>query len=510
MRQLFSFTVGLTLVATAAPLPAQDKLDPAARAERIAPFIDEQTLIVQHADLTAILPGHVFDLLTQAMPQAEQQLAKPRQMSTALHRQLLENGVFNIFSIVSLADVPHDPPFVVVPLHRRAQGTGIKTVLESLGFESVEPFENALVAGSKRTLERLKQVKPQPRPELASAFDAVAGTAAQALLLPTADSRRVIEGMLPTLPAEIGGGPSTIITQGMLWVALGIDAAPEPSLTLVIQSQDAQAARALEEKLTQILQMTAQAEQVRAVLPKVDDLIRLLTPKADGDQLKLALNRENKGVAALLQAIAPPVQAARAAASRAQSVNNLKQIALAMHNYHDTYGRFPAATSYDAQGRPLLSWRVHILPFLEAGELYKEFRLDEPWDSEHNRKLIEKMPEVLRSPSAKPEPGRTTYLVPVGDGTLFDGPEGTQMREIVDGTSNTIMAVEVDVHHSVIWTKPEDLPFDSQQPERGLGGPQPGGFAAAICDGSVLFIKLPEDAAKLRARFTVAGQEVLE
>ena len=86
------------------------------------------------------------------------------------------------------------------------------------------------------------------------------------------------------------------------------------------------------------------------------------------------------------------------AARRAQSMNNLKQFALAMHNYHDTNGKFPAASSFDKDGKPLLSWRVHVLPYLEQAELYKQFHLDEPWDSEHNKKLIEKMPNVLASP----------------------------------------------------------------------------------------------------------------
>src|SRR5262249_21734482 len=75
----------------------------------------------------------------------------------------------------------------------------------------------------------------------------------------------------------------------------------------------------------------------------------------------------------------------RVATRRMQSTNNLKQIALAMHSYHDTMGRFPPAIVRDKEGKPLYSWRVLLLPYLEQQNLYNQFKLDEPWDSEHNR-----------------------------------------------------------------------------------------------------------------------------
>src|SRR5262249_54155708 len=86
----------------------------------------------------------------------------------------------------------------------------------------------------------------------------------------------------------------------------------------------------------------------------------------------------------------PAVQKVRMAAGNAQGQNNLKQIALAMHNYNDAYnGKLPAHAIYSKDGKkPLLSWRVAILPFIEQDNLYQQFHLDEPWDSEHNKKLI--------------------------------------------------------------------------------------------------------------------------
>ena len=191
----------------------------------------------------------------------------------------------------------------------------------------------------------------------------------------------------------------------------------------------------------------------------------------------------------------PAVQSARSAAQRTELTNNLKQIGLAIHNYHDTFRALPAAYSVDKEGKPLLSWRVHILPYVEQQALYKQFRLDEPWDSEHNRKLIGQMQPTYRSPNSKAAAGKTNYLGIRGKGGVFVAPKegrpqekfprGTSFAEILDGTSNTIMVVEASDERAVTWTKPDDLEPDAQNPVRGLVGLWPGKFQVLFCDGSV-------------------------
>ena len=197
----------------------------------------------------------------------------------------------------------------------------------------------------------------------------------------------------------------------------------------------------------------------------------------------------------------PAVQAARAAAMRSQSMNNLKQIGLAMHNHHDVYKAFPGAYIADKEGKPLLSWRVKILPFVEASPLYDQFRLDEPWDSEHNKKLIARMPSVYRSPQSKAGPGMTTYLTVRGKDTMFPGAKAIGIRDITDGTSNTIMAVEATDEAAVIWTKPDDFQPNANNPFKGLVGPRSEGFLALLGDGSVRFIGRSIDPEVLRRLF---------
>ncbi|HOM18937.1 MAG TPA: DUF1559 domain-containing protein, partial [Thermoguttaceae bacterium] len=126
--------------------------------------------------------------------------------------------------------------------------------------------------------------------------------------------------------------------------------------------------------------------------------------------------------------------------------------------------------------------------FVEQQALYDQFHLDEPWDSPHNRKLIERMPAVFQSPGVKTKPGMTVYLGLVGEGTLFEGDKKRPIGDIRDGTSNTIMLVEADPDRAVPWTKPDDLPFDPKKPLAGLGHARQGGFSVLFCDGSVRFI----------------------
>jgi hypothetical protein len=212
----------------------------------------------------------------------------------------------------------------------------------------------------------------------------------------------------------------------------------------------------------------------------------------------------------------PAVQAARSAARRMQSSNNLKQQMLALHNYHDTYGTFPAAYTIGKEKKPLLSWRVHILPFIEQGPLYDQFKLDEPWDSEHNKTLIARMPQVYRSPGSSAAPNTTTYLAIGGAKGVFTKPSaevpkpsGLSIAMITDGTSNTIAIVEAGDEQAVIWTKPEEFVPDEKEPLKGLKGPFPGGFSAAFCDGSVRFLKLSTDPVMVWRAFQRNDGEVL-
>ena len=249
----------------------------------------------------------------------------------------------------------------------------------------------------------------------------------------------------------------------------------------------------------------------------------LYAPEREGDSLVLfhGLQQDNPVqqqlvtvaiMGVLVALILPAIQAAREAARRNQSMSQLKQLMLAMHNYADTRKVLPPHASYGPDGKPLLSWRVHLLPYLDQGQLYAQFKLDEPWDSPHNRALIPLMPAVFANPNlGGAAEGKTNYLALVGPTCVLDGsPNGIGFAKISDGTSKTIVLVEADADRVVEWTKPDDIAFDASNPSAGFGKMRPGGCNAAFADGRVQFISNGIAPATLKALVTRNGRELVD
>jgi hypothetical protein len=153
-------------------------------------------------------------------------------------------------------------------------------------------------------------------------------------------------------------------------------------------------------------------------------------------------------------------------------------------------------------GKTPHSWRVEVLPFLEQKELYDQYRKTEPWDGPHNKKLLEKMPAVFRDPSADATSTNSCYFALTGNGTVSSNEEGTQIRDITDGTSNTILLVEAK--REIPWTKPEDIPYDPEKKTPQVGGFQEGIFLTAFCDGSVRAIAHSVNEQTLRSLITIS------
>jgi uncharacterized protein (TIGR03067 family) len=235
------------------------------------------------------------------------------------------------------------------------------------------------------------------------------------------------------------------------------------------------------------------------------------TAFAAGKRSNTVLLVLKRGAAKLDPAVAKKaIEKVQLAAQRATSQNNLKQMALAFHNYYDTYKRLPTAASYSKDGKPLLSWRVAILPFVEEGQLFREFKLDEPWDSEHNKKLLARMPKLYEPVRGKTkEPHSTFYQVFTGPDTPFTGPKPARIPATFrDGLSQTILIVEAG--EAVPWTKPADIPYDAKQPLPKLGGLFEQGFNMAMGDGSVMWVNRLFDERILRGAITPAGGEDID
>jgi prepilin-type processing-associated H-X9-DG protein len=179
--------------------------------------------------------------------------------------------------------------------------------------------------------------------------------------------------------------------------------------------------------------------------------------------------------------------------TRTDCKNNLRQLALAMRNYHDTYRSFPPAYIADKEGRPIHSWRVLLLPFLGCSALYEQYRFDEPWNGPHNRTLASVMPSVFRCPFDTGPETTTSYVVVVGSKTIFPPNKTIAIKDITDGTSNTILLVEA-ADSGINWLEPRDMSYLEAvrgiNPKSGWGisSHHDGGAQVALADGSVRFL----------------------
>jgi len=165
---------------------------------------------------------------------------------------------------------------------------------------------------------------------------------------------------------------------------------------------------------------------------------------------------------------------------------DLRRISTALHGYYDKHGSFPPA-AVDGRNGATHSWRVALLPQLGHQDLYNEYRLDEPWDSPANIKLLQRIPDVYQAHGAPKESTNACYFAIVGDGTAFAARgKGLELKDFFDGTSNTLLVVESK--RAVPWTKPQDIDYSIDKPLPKLGGFHEGGFACVFADRSLRFI----------------------
>jgi prepilin-type processing-associated H-X9-DG protein len=217
-------------------------------------------------------------------------------------------------------------------------------------------------------------------------------------------------------------------------------------------------------------------------------------------------------IAVLVALFLPNVRFAGEAARRTQCNNNLKQIGLAMQNYHDINGAFPPAYVADAAGKPIHSWRVLILPYMELADLYGRYDQGQPWDSAVNRQLLPQMPYTYHCPSSGQGGQNTSYVVVQGKETIFDADKLCKIASITDGAASTILVVEAP-HANIPWTEPRDLDFAELSMAINSGATSPhsdhsNGVNVLLGDGSVRFIQSTISPQDLRALLTKDGGEM--
>ncbi len=461
------------------------------KATAIAPFVGEEDAVVVSIDLTKWDAQTFFRRVLGKLAD-EEDLSAGTKLIDGSVAALKAAGAKDLFLLFNPADMP-GLPVAVVPLMDGADGKAIAIVLSGgvrsnpFRWPASETIRGAVVAGTPAGVASIRNTVPKARPELAAAMAAGGDASIQIAIIPSTTLRRSTEESMTSLPQELGGGPITAITRGLSWISLTLTFEPKPAVRAVVQAKDPDATKALLNLAEDALDFLANASRTDPALASLATPITQMKPLAQGDRITLEADLEKTA-----ELVAVPIRQAREAARRSQCANNLKQIGLAMHNYHDVYGTFPPGYSKGPDGKPLLSWRVHILPYLEQKALYDEFHKDEPWDSEHNKTLIARMAAVYICPSGSrslAKEGRTSYLTPRGPGTVFPGAEAIKLQDVEDGTSNTIFVVDANDAAAVTWTKPEDWDVAVELKPQSLFGHHPKGTNVEFADGSLQFLK---------------------
>lgn len=465
----------------------------------LAGAVMHDTILAAHLDLTQIDVPATKQLMSQFGGPGESPLVA---LAEGLTSTLRDAGVTDLYLTVPGRVLLQGGVCIIAPCDDKE---AVEKVLSRLLDSASLPFEFRVVKTDHAVVvcpaamasdfqDNKLDANADERPEFNAGRQSMAHFSHQTVVSLPEDIREELANLWPDKLGDhdpTGFSPSRWIASAR-WITIGWSLPPKTAFELRIQSVDPAGAVACEQEMSKLL------KAIPPGLPRP-------TLSVDGASVVIKADPEK------LQAfLAPMVKQAQQDAHRQQTMNNFKRLALAMHNFHDNHGFLPGKYTVDAKGRPLLSWRVTLLPYLEQAPLYAKFKLDEPWDSEHNRPLAEQMPKVFAIAGDDLPAGKSRIRLPVIAGGLWsgEGPPRT-LRDITDGTSATVWIATAPKSAAVAWTKPDNWELDEARMKELFFGDQPYAVSG-YADGSV-HVLTPAIADKtLKALLTMAGREVVQ
>ncbi len=497
-------------------------------AEKLLPLLDEQSFFLGRIQLGKIDLAKIMIPLVQkkAIPAAE---AAALGFFLNLQKNSIEKVIDEIWFSASARDTAtYFLPSIMIKTKPAAKTEDLLNLLKNMplpiniqtasgqvirkGQNSILPL--SFVIREEKGFYLLEQVgavkdtKKTKRTDIVQGFDAMGSLPFGAMLFPSKDNPLDLGKIFPSLKKAKGKeGEASGILNGLKLVTLGIYLDPW-RIEMVIQTENSELANDVQKSILKAIQsipdlVQAQVEEVgkdpvfkalAAMVKSVsimDDKVTIVITDFDPYfEIAARINEQNQ-----------------AKAAAALSMNKVKNIATALLAYHKDKGKFPPAATLSKEGKPLLSWRVQILPYLGHNFLYKQFRQNEPWDSEHNKKFIRRIPPSFRESQENFDKGTTPFQAPVGIATLFTpGGTGTNSIQIINELSNTIMLVKVPEDKTAIWTKPEDWEIDISLPAKDLLKGFSNAIVFACADGEVKAIPLKEAEEKIKSMLVIDGK----
>jgi hypothetical protein len=416
-----------------------------------------------------------------------------------MQQALLQNKVTRIYWIMEFTSLARGPESVVVPT---PNAVSVAELLK--GFVGRAPNGpqfvqdgDVVIGGQQALVDALLKKEGDVSSTLTTALASNRAPHGLVALTPVALTTALMAS--PAIKSWAGDDLAKVSALGEALAALKLVSLqtdlPPAHARLIIETQSAEAAQKAVDFANKAIQ---------AGLP---ELAQQLTFSTDGPNIRLESDSLERSVA-----IFKTVQRLSGGSHQSVHMNNMKQIALALHNYMDAHGSMPPQALTDANGKRLLSWRVLILPYLEQSALYQQFHLDEPWDSEHNLEVAHAIPSVYHDVVPQLTPPRTRIVAPLTADSPFGRPGAPiHFRDVHDGTSNTIWLVQADKGHAVVWSKPEDATIDLQNPLSALIDADHGDQKVLIgrMDGSVQALSTESLAKWLIPMLTIQGGEVI-
>jgi len=511
-------------------------------ASMLAPLVNDDTFLAARLDVAALsVLGSPSDLI-KALPMLSSSPDAPSwlfasRVAEGVIKRFRDAGGQNLYIVAGLADVRvGGGPLMIATANTSKNSQDVERMLNDVIREivflrpssdgsawadqiAVKRKGDAVLVGMKLTVNRYLALKPSGRSELLQPLAKLAddGAVVAAVFCPGSDYRRVSRELWPELYGTLAPRKGELADRWQHF-EFAINAAPNVRPRIALQARDAEAAevfaklwRSAPEAVTEYSGQDRTMEATKAI---VDLVVNAMPASVEGTRAEIAIPTSANEIGKLSAVAAQLASKSMERQHQVDRMNKFKQIMLGMWNFESANKHLPPAAICDKNGKPLLSWRVAILPYVGENELYKQFHLDEPWDSAHNRPLVAKMPEIYADSDGALQvlrgEGKSTFQVPVGPETIFHDNRGSTARDITDGTSQTIALVEVVPERAVVWTQPEDWAVDLAHPKQGLERSDRSYIVAARCDGSAHTIPLSTDDKTLRALLTRNGGEMID
>lgn len=453
--------------------------------DAVSKYVDQDTVAIGWIDIAKADVDDLASVLGEIMPNrsGEEYLQQIKKLREAL----VQTQVDRIYTLFSLATLTQGPEALVVP---SSNGKAVSLLLETLTQKFTFAEDGDCVIGAKP--EQLAKLKLHPNhtsPKLREAIRSIDGSMGVALAPPPLMVATLIDAMKET--------PTTGVESlaAIHWLSLSAEL-PLGKMRLQLKTESNESAKRVAQFADSF------------VAKRLKDSKHQLTASVINDSVVYASNSREELVNKLRM-----VDTLVTGGSQKQAPNSLKMIGLALHNFaSDHQNGLPPQCLVDANGKRLLSWRVLILPYLDQQALYDRFHLNEPWDSPHNLALAKSIPPVYVSTNkANRDSWKTEMLGVITKDSVLGRPgKALHFQDIKDGSSNTIWLVKADASKAVVWTKPEDLVVNTDDPWSSLDPKKETGFWSSFMDGSARFIGSKTPAAVLNALFSVDGKEEVE